>query len=341
MLLKELSELNGVSSREEAVRAYLRHRIQDKVETVYTDHLGNLLVVQGSKKPGPKIMLSAHMDEVGLMVVGIEPSGLLKIKPLGQIDERVLLAKQVLIGEQRIPGVIGAKPIHLQEKEERQKPVKLSALFVDIGAQDKKEAEEMVKIGDVAAFDVKAEKFGDRLFKGKALDNRVGCAILLNLLEKEYAFPLYYAFTAQEEVGLRGATVAAFGINPDLALVFEGTSAGDVPTAKKHQQSTRLGQGPAITFMDRSVIVNQALVERLVETAKEAKIPFQFRKATTGGTEAGVINQARTGIIAGTLSVPCRYIHSPVSLLNLDDFENTIKLADAFLKSIERKGLPE
>lgn len=341
MLLKELSELNGVSSHEEAVRAYLRDRIQNKVETVTTDHLGNLLAVQGSKKQGPKIMLSAHMDEVGLMVVGIDSSGLLKVKTLGAIDERVLLAKRVVIGNQGIPGVIGSKPIHLQEKEERRKPVKLSALFVDIGAKDKGEAEEVVNIGDVAAFDVKAGEFGDGMFKGKALDNRVGCAVLLHLLDNHYAFPLYYAFTAQEEVGLRGATVAAFGINPDLALVFEGTSAGDVPSAKKHQQATRLGRGPAITFMDRTVIVNHKLIERLVETAEAARIPVQLRQATTGGTEAGAINQTRAGITAGTLSVPCRYIHSPVSILNRNDFQNTIKLADAFLKSIERKGLPE
>ncbi|HBT16607.1 MAG TPA: peptidase M42 [Firmicutes bacterium] len=340
MLLRELCELNAVSSREDAVRAYIRNRITEKVETVTTDKLGNLLAVQGSGNTGPKIMLTAHMDEVGLMVVGIDNSGLLKIKTVGGIDERVLLSKRVVIGPNRIPGVIGAKPIHLQEKEEREKPVKLPSLFVDIGAKDKADAEKEVSIGDLAAFDVKAGGFGDRMFKGKALDDRVGCAVLLNLIENHYDFPLYYAFTVQEEVGLRGATVAAFGINPDLALVFEGTSAGDVPPAKKHQQSTRLGKGPAISFMDRSFIVNQALIERLVKVANEANIPFQFRQSTAGGTEAGAINQSQTGIPAGVLSVPCRYIHSPVSILSLDDFENTIKLADAFLKSIERRGLP-
>ncbi|NLM37714.1 MAG: M42 family metallopeptidase, partial [Firmicutes bacterium] len=293
MLLKELSELNGVSSGEAAVRHFLRDRIQGRVDRIETDRLGNLIVRRDQGKQGPLVMLSAHMDEVGLMVVGIDASGLLKIKTIGGIDERVLVSKRVLVGPQRIPGVIGAKPIHLQEKEERERPLKTTSLFVDIGATDRQDAEKDVKIGDLIAFDVQAGPFGDGLFKGKALDDRAGCAVLLDILEKEYNLPLAFAFTVQEEVGLRGATVAAFGINPDLALVVETTSAGDVPPLKKHQASTRLGAGPAISFMDRSVIVSPALIGRLVAVAEEAGIPYQFRESTTGGTEAGAINQTR------------------------------------------------
>ncbi|HEY8391447.1 MAG TPA: M42 family metallopeptidase [Capillibacterium sp.] len=340
MLLKELSELNGVSSNETAVRHFIRDRLQGKVETLHTDRLGNLIASQGQTKKGPKVMLSAHMDEVGLMVVGIETNGLLKIKTVGGIDERVLLSKRVLVGPQQIPGVIGAKPIHLQEREERQKPVPLSALFVDIGATDRSDAEKAVKIGDLIAFDTKAACFGDGLFKGKALDDRAGCAVLLNLIENRYDLPLYYAFTVQEEVGLRGATVAAYGINPDLALVVETTSAGDVPPLKKHQASTRLGHGPAISFMDRTLIVQPKLVEALVAVAESAGIPYQFRQTTTGGTEGGAINQTRTGIPAAVISIPCRYIHSPVGVLNLNDFAATIKLVDAVLKNIAQRGLP-
>ncbi|HHT48952.1 MAG TPA: M42 family metallopeptidase [Firmicutes bacterium] len=340
MLLKELSALNGVSSNETTVRHFIRDRIQGKVETIRTDRLGNLLAGQGQGKKGPKIMLSAHMDEVGLMVVGIDPSGLLKIKTVGSIDERVLLSKRVLVGPQQIPGVIGAKPIHLQEREERQRPMKLSALFVDIGATDRSDAEKVVNIGDLIAFDTKPDLFGDGLFKGKALDDRAGCAVLLNLIEREYNLPLYYAFTVQEEVGLRGATVAAFGLNPDLAIVVETTSAGDVPPLKKHQASTRLGLGPAISVMDRSVIVHPKLVAQLVAVAEAAKIPYQFRQGTSGGTEAGAINQTRAGIPAAVISIPCRYIHSPVGVLNLNDFEQTINLIDAVLKNIEQRGLP-
>ncbi|NLC52571.1 MAG: M42 family metallopeptidase [Firmicutes bacterium] len=340
MLLKELSELTGVSSGETAVRHYIRDRIQGQVDRIQTDRLGNLIARRDQGKKGPLVMLTAHMDEVGLMVVGIDPSGLLKIKTVGGIDERVLISKRVLVGPQRIPGVIGAKPIHLQEKEERKRPVKTTGLFVDIGATDRSDAEKDVKLGDLIAFDVEAGPFGDGLFKGKALDDRAGCAVLLNLMEKKYNLPLAYVFTVQEEVGLRGATVAAFGLNPDLALVVEATSAGDVPPLKKHQASTRLGAGPAISFMDRSVIVNPALIQRLVAVAEEAGIPYQFRESTTGGTEAGVINQTRSGIPVAVISVPCRYIHSPVGILNRNDLTQTVKLIDAFLRDIEQRGLP-
>lgn len=339
MLLKELSELNGVSSRETPVCHYIRDRIEGKVDSLSTDRLGNLIALKGQTKKGPKIMLSAHMDEVGLMVVGIDPSGLLKVKTVGGIDERVLISKRVLVGPERIPGVIGAKPIHLQEREERQNPLKISALFVDVGATDRSDAEKDVKIGDLIAFDVKAETFGDGLFKGKALDDRAGCAVLMNLIENQYDLPLAFAFTVQEEVGLRGATVAAYGLNPDLAFVVETTSAGDVPPLKKHQASTRLGQGPAISFMDQSIIVSPALVEQLVTITNTAGIAYQFRKATVGGTEAGVINQARSGVPAAVISIPCRYIHSPVGVLSLDDFTQTIKLIDAVLRKIEQRGL--
>ncbi|HHT04917.1 MAG TPA: M42 family metallopeptidase [Hydrogenispora sp.] len=340
MLLKELSELNGVSSGETAVRHFIRNRIQGRVDRIQTDRLGNLIARCDQGKKGPLVMLSAHMDEVGLMVVGIDASGLLKIKTIGGIDERVLISKRVFVGPQRIPGVIGAKPIHLQEREERERPVKTTGLFVDIGATDRNDAEKDVKIGDLIAFDVQAGPFGDGLFKGKALDDRAGCAVLMNLMENEYDLPLAYAFTVQEEVGLRGATVAAYGLNPDLALVVETTSAGDVPPLKKHQASTRLGAGPAISFMDRSVIVKPALIERLVAVAEEAGIPYQFRESASGGTEAGVINQTRSGIPVAVISIPCRYIHSPVGILNLDDFAQTIKLIDAFLRNIAQRGLP-
>lgn len=336
MLLKELSELNGISGREDEVRNFIRERIKDQVDEITVDAMGNLIALRGKGLEGPKVMLAAHMDEVGLMVLGIDGSGLLKVGAVGGIDHRILVSKPVLVGEKRVLGVIGAKPIHLQEKEERRKPIPLKALFVDIGAKDKGEAEKLVKVGDAVCFATEAGLFGDNKFKGKALDDRVGCAVLMNLLSLEPEFPVYYVFTVQEEVGLRGAEVAAYGIKPDLGLVFEGTSAGDVPEFKEHQASTRVGAGPAITFMDRSVMVNKKIIDRLVETAKTAGIPYQFRQMTTGGTEAGAISLAQEGAPAGTLSVPCRYIHSPVSVMSMDDFHHTIKLAGEFLKTLKQ-----
>ena len=333
MLLKELTELNGVSGREDKVRSYLRTQIREKVDRVYTDALGNLIAVRGLKCQGPKVMINAHMDEVGLMVLGIDSSGLLKIGSVGGIDHRVLVSKPVLVGAKEIPGVIGAKPIHLQEKAERKKPIPLKGLYIDIGAKDREDAGRWVKVGDPIAFATKSGPFGKGMFKGKALDDRVGCGVLLELMDLEMDFPLYYTFTVQEELGLRGAKVAAYGINPDLALTVEGTSAGDLPEATAHRVSTKVGKGPAITLMDGSIIVERRIINGLVSTASAENIPYQFRELTTGGTDAGAISLTREGIPSGVVSVPCRYIHSPVSVLSLDDYHNTVKLVRGFLET--------
>jgi endoglucanase len=332
LFLKELSELNGVSGREEEVREYLREQIKEKVEEFYTDSLGNLIAVQGRDRRGPRVMLTAHMDEVGLMVLGIDQSGLLKIGAVGGIDHRVLVSKPVVVGRERIPGVIGAKPIHLQERAERKRPIPLKGLYVDIGAKDRDEAGKAVKVGDPVAFATQAGPFGEDLFKGKALDDRVGCAALLELMEVEASFPLYFVFTVQEELGLRGARVAAYGIDPDLSLTIEGTSAGDLPEAKGHLVSTRIGQGPALTVMDGSIIVQKQIIESLIAAGEGQNIPYQFRELTAGGTDAGAISLTREGIPSAVVSVPCRYIHSPVSILSLADYHHTVQLVKVFLE---------
>lgn len=340
MLLQELSNLDGVSGREDEVRSYIYRKASALADDVYFDAMGSLIAVKGRDKRGPAVMMAAHMDEVGLMVTSIDKSGLLKIDTIGSLDHRVLVSKTVRVGKDKVPGVIGAKPIHLQEPDEQKKPLKAKSLYVDIGAKDKDDAEKVVSRGDVAAFDTKAGVFGQGCFKGKALDDRAGCSVLLRLLEMDFDLPVYFAFTTQEEIGARGARTAAYSIKPSLALVFEGTSAGDVADAKEHKQSTKLGKGPAITFMDRSVVVNRPLFTRLIEVAESEGIPHQLRQMTTGGTDAGPISLSRTGVPAGVISVPCRYIHSPVSVLNLTDFENTVKLASAVLRSIATRGLP-
>lgn len=340
MLLEELSNLNGVSGREDEVRGYIYKHVVEQSDEVFFDSMGSLMAVKGRNKRGPSVMLAAHMDEVGLMVTGIDSSGMLKVGSVGSIDARVLVSKPVTVGKDRIAGVIGAKPIHLQERDEQRKPLPLRALFVDIGAKDKADAEKAVHLGDVIAFDTKASLFGQGCFKGKALDDRAGCAVLMKLLEMDFDVPVYFAFTTQEEIGARGAKTAAYSIDPSMALVFECTSAGDVPDAPEHKQSTRLGHGPAISFMDRSVVVNRGLFRRIREVADSEGIRHQLRQMTTGGTDAGSISRSRTGVLAGVISVPCRYIHSPVSVLKLSDFEDTIRLASAVLRSVTERGLP-
>lgn len=342
MVLARLSECAGISGRESEVRNAIKDEIKDYVDEIKVDALGNLIAMKkgGKTNNNIKVMLAAHMDEVGLMVTYIDKSGMLRIHPVGSIDPRVLVSKAVLVGKDKIPGVIGAKAIHLQEREERESPFRLDQLLIDIGAKDKEEAEKLVKLGDAVVFATRYQQIGNNRAKGKAFDDRVGCAVLVEVLKERWDFTIYGVFTAQEEVGGRGATVAAYAINPDLAVVFEGTTASDVPEAKEHAYCTTLGKGPALTFMDRSVLVKKDITRRLLEVAEEKEIPVQFRRTTAGGTDAGRIYLQREGIPSEVVSVPTRYIHSPVSVVDLSDVDNTVKLTNEFLRSIQDRGLP-
>lgn len=339
MLLKKLSEAAGPSGHEQEVRNIIRDQVSHYVDRVWTDALGNLLTYNGSTAKRPRVMISAHMDEVGLMITFIEKNGFLRFKPLGSVDPRVLVAKPVLVGPAKVPGVIGAKAIHLQEQEERKKALKFTDLYIDIGTNSKDESHKLVKLGDYAVFATKFDQLSPGTVKGKAFDDRAGCLIVAEALTQDYAFPLYGAFTVQEEVGLRGATVAAYQIEPDVALVLECTTASDVPDMEEHRHATTLRQGPALTIMDMSVIASKPILKHLLHLAEKYGIPVQFRRATTGGTDAGRIHLAKGGVPTAVVSVPCRYIHSPVSVLSLDDLEWTKKLVRTFLKSIEEGDL--
>ena len=326
MLLEKLSEAFGVSGCEDEVRGLIIEAIKDHVDEYNVDALGNLIALKrGTGESELKVMLAAHMDEVGLMITHIEKDGSLRFRPVGGLDDRILLAKKVLIGEKRVPGVIGVKPVHLLKKEERQKVVKVEQMAIDIGATSREEAEKVVKIGDYAAFATEFAELGNTV-KGKVFDDRVGCTVLIELLKERYPFDLYAAFTVQEEVGLRGAKVAAYAIKPDVAFVLEGTIADDLPKERDISPTTELGKGPAITIMDRTFIADRRLIDLLVETAKELGIPYQFKQPGVGGTDAGAIHLSREGVPSVTVAVPCRYIHSPACLLSLEDFENTVKL---------------
>lgn len=339
MLLKKLTEANGVSGNEKEVRDIIIEEIKEYVDDIKVDKIGNVIAYKKGKIDSPKVMIAAHMDEVGLIVTGINKSGLLKFKPVGGLDKRVLVSKKVLIGKDRIPGVVGAKPIHLQKGNERSKALTYKQLYIDIGATSKEQADGKVKIGDYIAFDSDYREFGNSLVKAKALDDRVGCSILIDLLKSETDISIYAAFTVMEEVGLVGAGPAAYQIDPDIGIILEGTTCSDVPDVDKHLTATNLGDGPAISLMDNTTYFNKNLRKTIIEVAQENNIPYQFRRTTFGGNDSGRIHLAREGAITATLSVPCRYIHSPISVMNKNDYENTSKLLKLLIKRIEKGGL--
>jgi len=340
MILKELSDAFGVSGNEDGVRSVVLDAIQDHLDEIEVDSLGNILAVKrGTSEDHMRVMLAAHMDEIGLMVVGHDNDGFLKVETVGGIDPRLLPGVLLQVGPDRLPGVIGVKPIHLLESREKKKVTEIKKLVVDIGASGKDEAQTLAPLGTYATFATKFQELGPTV-SGKAFDDRVGCAVLVELLRGErFDFDLHAAFTVQEEVGLRGARVAAFAIEPDCAFALEGTIADDIPKEKEASPTTELGKGPAITVMDRSFIADRRLVQLLTDTADEVGIPYQFKRPGIGGTDAGVIHLSREGVPSATVAVPSRYIHSPRALLNLDDFNNTVQLMRESLSRLTRDTL--
>jgi putative aminopeptidase FrvX len=340
MILRELSEAVGVSGDEGDVRAILLDAVREHVDEVKVDALGNILAFQrGTGRRRLRVMLAAHMDEVGLMVAGHDNDGFLRVRSVGGVDPRLLPGALLQVGSEHIPGVIGVKPIHLLKEEEGQRAPKIDDLVVDVGAQGKDEAKRLAPLGTYVAFATRFRELGPTV-TGKAFDDRVGCAVLVELLRGErFRFDVHAAFTVQEEVGLRGARVAAYAIEPDCAFALEGTIADDIPKDKDVSPTTQLGCGPAITVMDRSYIADRRLVRLLTGTAEALDIPYQIKQPGIGGTDAGAIQPAREGVPAVTVAVPCRYIHGPAALMSLDDFDNTTRLMRESLSRLTRRNL--
>ncbi len=338
MLLKRLTEAMGPSGYEDEIRQVIYEEIKDHADRVYTDAMGNLFAEVDGTRPGPKVMLCAHMDEVSLFITQIDANGLIKFRHIGGIDDRVLLSKPVVIGANKIPGVIGSKPPHHQAPGERTKPVGLESLRIDIGASTREEALRYVQPGDVAVFATKYEEIGYRRAKSKSFDDRVGCAVMVETIKKKFDIPVVYAFTVQEEIGLRGAGPAAYRINPDVALVLEGTISSESPGSPGHGQATICGGGPALSIMDSGSIHNRKFLQEMIQVADESSIPYQIRKTVAGGNDAGRIHLTKEGVLSGVISVATRYIHAPSQLISLDDYEQTIALVEQFLRRVEQGG---
>lgn len=331
--IKTLTMLNGVSGDEGDVREYIKLKISQYADEIYTDTMGNLIAVKKGNSE-KKVMLSAHMDEVGFIVSGITEKGYIEFKSVGGIDTRVIISKKVTIGKNKVKGIIGMKAIHLQKRAERESVPQLRELYIDIGANSKEEALKHVNLGDYIAFETTSEILGKDTIKAKAIDDRAGCAILMELIKKPVVYDTYFCFTTQEEVGLRGARICAHRVNPDIALVVESTTCSDVYGYEEHEYVTNMGGGAVVTFMDRTTIVENGYRKWLYESAKESNIPVQYKRATAGGNDSGRIHLAKGGVKTASVSVPCRYLHSPCGLASISDIEAVYKLSEMFLDRI-------
>lgn len=336
MHLLTLTTLNGVSGNENSIRDYIYMHIKDKCDSVTIDNIGNLIAFKKGKGD-KKVMLCAHMDEIGLIASSVTDNGFIKFKTVGGFDPRILISKRVVIGDKKINGIIGYKAVHLQDKAERETAVKAKSLYIDIGAKNKKDAEKKVSLGDYIAFDSEYKEFGDNLIKAKALDDRAGCAILMYLLSEpiQYDFDLYVVFTVQEEVGLRGAKICAYSIAPDLAIVLESTTCSDVYGIEPQDYSTVLGGGVALSIIDGRTSYDKELTHFIHDLAIKNNVKVQYKKGATGGNDAGAIHLAHGGIKTAALSLPARYIHSPASVISKEDYKACEQLIRLFLKEAQ------
>jgi endoglucanase len=331
-LLKKLTEAHSVPGSEGEVRAILEEELSKYCDEVEVDKMGNLIARKGEGER--KAMIAAHMDEVGLMVKHIDKNGFIRFTPLGGFFDQTLLNQRVVVhGKKgRVTGVIGSKPPHLMEEEERKKPIKAKDMFIDVGAKSDKACRKMgISIGDYITMDRSFQKLGGGLVTGKAFDDRIGCYALVEVMKKiKTDYSIYAVGTTQEEVGLKGARTAAYKINPDYAIVLEVTTTGDYPGGKEEESANKIGKGPVITIADasgRGLITHPRVKDLLINTAEKKKIPYQLEVGIGGTTDASVIHLTREGVPSGVISVPTRYLHSPVEVASARDINNMIKLA--------------
>ncbi|WP_281774143.1 M42 family metallopeptidase, partial [Methanobacterium formicicum] len=316
-LLEKLSNASGVSGFEDNVRNLMMEELKGFVDELDVDNMGNLIAIKKGKPDGKKVMLAAHMDEIGLIVRYIDKNGFIKFSKLGGINDQMLLNQEVYIHSngEKILGVIGSKPPHRMKAAEKKKPVEYENMFIDIGASSKEDAEEMINVGDPITIKQKFAELKNDLVMGNAMDNRVGCAILLEVMKRARSDATICGVgTVQEEVGLKGARTAAFRINPDMALALDVTISGDHPGMKEEEAPAKAGKGPCIILTDasgRGIITHPQVKELLIQVAEEEEIPYQIEVSEGGTTDATAIHLTREGIPTGVISPPSRYIHTP------------------------------
>ena len=334
--VRALCPLFGPSGLEDEVRAFICREAEPYADEMTVSPNGTLIVFKkGRKTPKRRVLLAAHMDEVGVIVTSIMESGFLRFAFIGGMDRRVVLGKRVFLGPDRIPGIIGMKPIHLTDKDERKRIPKVRDLYIDIGAKDRAAAEALVEEGTFGCFDPEITDLQNGFLRAKALDDRVGCAILLETLKEELPVDTWFAFTVQEEIGSKGAFGAAFRVEPDVALILEGTSAADTPDRDGADRVCVPLHGPVLSMMDKGSISDPGLFRLLRDLAEERNIPWQIKTRLAGTTDARAMQTNLNGCKVAGISAPLRYIHSPSCVGNVKDFEAMKVLVGAFLDRME------
>lgn len=323
MLLEKLSEINSVSGNEKEIRKFIIEEIKPYVDDVRIDKIGNVIAYKSGKNKDSKIMISAPMDEVGLMVNSIGAEGLLGFTLVGDIDSRILISKPVFVGDARIKGVIGAKPIHLQKSDERKRSLDYDQLYIDIGTSSKEETEKLVSIGDYVSFKSKCIKFGDNLLKGKALDNRSGCSTLINLVKENSGRSFYAVFSVMREIGIFGGYPATYSIKPDINIIL-GSSLGE----------NKLGKGPILSFMEEGAYLDKELTKSLVKIANDKNIPYQLSGFDSDKSDVNKMQTSASGSKTIKVSIPCNYRRSPVTVINKEDLKNTKLILQELLNEI-------
>ncbi len=326
MLLKQLSELNSVSGNEKSVRDFIISEIKDYVEDVRIDKIGNIIAYKKGKVTEPKIMVSAHMDEVGLLINQIDSEGLLGFTLVGDIDSRILISKPVIVGDKSILGVIGAKPIHLQKSEERKKSIDYDALYIDIGCTNKEEAQKLVKLGDYVCFQSEFREFGDNLLKGKALDNRAGCEVLIDTIKSDTDRSFYAVFSVMKEIGIFGGEPATYSINPDINIILDSSL-----------EQNKLGHGPILSFMEKGAFFSSEMTKRIIQMSKDKNIPYQLCGFDSDRSDACKMQTSGYGTKTLKVSIPCKYRRSAVTVINKEDLKNAKTLLKELLNDIGGK----
>uniref|UniRef100_A0A7C2VNF2 M42 family peptidase n=1 Tax=Ignisphaera aggregans TaxID=334771 RepID=A0A7C2VNF2_9CREN len=342
--IKRLSEAVGPSGYEHDVRGIVVDLVRDSADKLWTDTLGNVVALKGGREKGLSLMIAAHMDEIGLFVSHIDDNGFIRVQPIGGIHERALAFQRVIVktrSGKSYRGVIGFKPPHAAKPEEARQIPEMRELFVDVGAKSREEVKNMgIDVGDVIVFERDVAPLGSSRITGKAFDDRVGLAVAVKAFQliENNEIDVYFVATVQEEVGLKGARTSAYSITPSLALAIDTTVANDIPSISQHEWCTALGHGPAIKIADgrsaSGIIVPRDIVDKLIEVASSLGIPYQLEVLPGGTTDASIIQLNKEGVPAGTVSIPTRYLHSSVEVVDMSDVINTVKLVKGFAESV-------